>query len=83
MGVKELIYVTLAVWLPVAAVLIAEIVYAGISSLPFVFVVLLVGIPVWSKVVNNWVSQSREQNLSAQISELSKRLEKIERLLEE
>ncbi|WP_054853243.1 hypothetical protein [Vulcanisaeta distributa] len=48
---RGLIIVTAIVWAAIAVSIAFIVAYAGIDGIPFAFVVLIIAIPVWARVI--------------------------------
>ncbi|BDR91528.1 hypothetical protein [Vulcanisaeta souniana] len=85
---RGLIIVSAIVWFAIAASIAFIVAYAGIDGIPFAFVVLIVAIPVWARVIRerNKAGADLERQiteLSNRISELSAKIEELKKAMEE
>lgn len=85
---RGLIIVTAIVWAAIAVSISFIVAYTGIDGIPFAFVVLIIAIPVWARVIRerNRPSTDLERQiteLSNRISELNTKMDELKRAMEE
>lgn len=82
---KNMLALSLVVWIAVAISVIFMVVYTGISGVVFAFIVLVVAVGSWSSVIRkyNINSSSQESELANQIKELTKEIQELKKELEE
>ena len=78
-----LIIITICIFAAIAISTIYMVVKAGVSGAVFAFVVLIVAVSVWSKVIRERQETIRHSRLDEEIRELRKDLNTITRKLDE
>jgi len=82
---RNMIILTLITWVAVAASVITMVIYDGLDGAAFAFIVLLVAVPVWSRVIREYGrgDGKREDELAGEIRELIREMQELKRSLEE
>ncbi|MGC8661844.1 MAG: hypothetical protein ACP5TZ_05015 [Nitrososphaeria archaeon] len=82
---KNLIILSLIVWVAVAASSIAMVIYTGIQGVVFAFIVIVVAISVWSRTLRdlNQKNSRHDDELVNEIRELTKEIQELKKSLEE
>ena len=88
---RGLITVTAIVWATIAVAVAFMVAYTGIDGVVFAFVVLIVAVGVWARVIRerNWMPaknidlENQINELSSRISELSAKVDELKRAMEE
>lgn len=85
---KYTLIATVVVWIAVAASVIAMVAYAGTTGAVFGFIVLIVALPVWARVLREGDQQKKAQQdeigeLKEQIKELTEQIKELKKSLEE
>ncbi len=85
----NLLISTIVVWVAVAVGVVSMVVYTGVTGVVFAFVVLVVGVTVWRRVLrgSGYTAQGDIQaalaDLRTQIAILNEKLDAIKKTLEE
>ncbi|KUO90165.1 MAG: hypothetical protein AT710_09425 [Thermocladium sp. ECH_B] len=85
----NLLISTLVVWVAVAVGVVYMIVYTGVTGVVFAFVVLVVGVSVWRRVLTGSGYTDRESiqsaltDVKAQLAILNEKVDSIRKTLEE
>jgi len=85
----NLLISTLVVWVAVAVGVVYMIVYTGVTGVVFAFVVLVVGVSVWRRVLTGSGYTDRESfqsaltDVRAQLALLNEKVDSIRKTLEE
>jgi len=85
----NLLISTVVVWVAVAVGVVTMVVYTGVTGVVFAFVVLVVGVTVWKRVLrgSGYTPQGDIQaaltDLRTQIAILNEKLDAIKKTLEE
>ncbi|MGC8974506.1 MAG: hypothetical protein ACP5KY_09975 [Thermoproteus sp.] len=84
---RGLIVVTALVWITLAVVGIFAVAYTGINGLVFMFVVYIVAVASWSRVVKESRPggdlERQLSELANKISELSAKIDELRKVIEE
>jgi hypothetical protein len=85
----NLLISTIVVWLAVAVGVVFMVVYTGVSGVVFAFVVLVVGVSVWRRVLRDSGNSAQEDiqkaltDLKTQLALLNEKVDAIKKMLEE
>ncbi|BCU68029.1 hypothetical protein HS7_14660 [Sulfolobales archaeon HS-7] len=81
---NEMLASTVVVWVSIALILSAAIIRSGAPGVLFAFIVLLVAIPVWRKVLTSMRTSPEEYTeIVNKLSSIESKLEEIKKQLEE
>jgi len=82
---RGLIIVTAIVWAALAVVGALVVMYTGIDGVVFDFIVFIIAISVWARVIKlmAWRSVEAGGNLEKQLSELSSRISELNAKIDE
>ncbi|MCL4343875.1 MAG: hypothetical protein JRM84_02695 [Nitrososphaerota archaeon] len=83
---RDMLFLSLVVWIAVAASVIAMVVYTGVTGVVFAFIVLVVAVTSWSRVVRDSNRKSNEHGndeLLNEIKELTQEIKELKKSLEE
>ncbi|MGC8600689.1 MAG: hypothetical protein ACP5LX_06535 [Nitrososphaeria archaeon] len=82
---KEILIISLIVWVAVAASTISMVVFAGITGVVFAFVVLIVAVGAWTRMLRelNQKSAKQDEELLNEIKDLKKEIQELKKSLEE
>ncbi len=79
---RTVMVVSVALFLGLAASTVAAAILAGVSGLGVMFIVWLVAVPVWSRVMREWMSEREKLLLHAGRAAEDRLLEELRRLRE-
>ncbi|MDG6930523.1 MAG: hypothetical protein JRN10_04700 [Nitrososphaerota archaeon] len=83
---RDMLLLSLVVWIAVAASVIAMVVYTGVTGVVFAFIVLVVAVTSWSRVVKDSNRKSSERDndeLLNEIKELTQEIKELKKSLDE
>lgn len=80
---RNMIILTLITWVAVAASVITMVIYDGLDGAAFAFIVLVVAVLMWSRVIREYGRGKREDELAGEIRELIREIQELKRSLEE
>lgn len=79
---RTVMVVSVALFLGLAASTVAAAVLAGVSGLGVMFIVWIVAVPVWSRVMREWMSERQKLLAEAGRAAEDRLLEELRRLRE-
>jgi len=82
---KNMLAISIVVWGAVAVSVAFMVAYAGITGVVFAFVVLIVALGTWSRVLREYYGKKNkeEDQLAEQIKDLTKEIQELRKELEE
>ena len=83
---KNMLALSIVVWAAVALAAVYMVVYTGDTGVVFAFIVLVVAIGSWNRVLRDYYGKKNkveEDQLAEQIKELTKEIQELRKELEE